>query len=94
MSENLFLLAEIFKRVAHGDRIVTYTRYGKTFVRRYFVPRNPRTEKQLKHRDRFSRAVKEWKKLTNEEKETYKQLAEGMSMSGFNLFMSLKMKET
>ncbi|MDI6917874.1 MAG: hypothetical protein QMC80_08785 [Thermoplasmatales archaeon] len=94
MSNNLFLLAEIYKRVAHGDRIVTYNRYGKTYVRRYFVPRNPRTEKQRNHRDRFKNAVKEWKNLTEKEKETYKQLAEGMSMSGFNLFMSLKMKET
>ena len=59
---------------------------GFTYVRRYEVPRNPRSKKQQRHRARFAEAVAAWRRLTAKERKTYDRRAVGMS--GYNLFIS------
>ena len=68
---------------------VFVTRSGQeTHIRPYVKPRDPKTPKQIVHREKFRLASLAWTKLTPEEKEPYNQLAkqEG-KCSGFNLFI-------
>jgi wobble nucleotide-excising tRNase len=65
----------------------------KKYFRKYKKPKNPRTRKQQGNRNKFKRAVGEWKKLSEKEKENYKELAEELHMTGFNLFISKYLNE-
>ena len=65
----------------------------KKYFKKYRKPKNPRTKKQQSNRNRFKKAVREWHKLSDEEQEKYKTLAEELSMTGFNLFISRCLNE-
>jgi|GEM_PF-6439809 len=65
----------------------------KKYFKKYRKPKNPRTKRQQTNRNRFKRAVREWHNLSNEEQEKYKVLAEKLSMTGFNLFISKCLNE-
>ena len=93
MNSELLILNRILKEMIKGKKIVPYKRQGKIFLRRHRKAKNPRTRNQTRHRKEFKKAVDEWKKLTDEEKEKYSQLAEKMSMSGFNLFVSRHLRK-
>lgn len=93
MNSELLILNRILKEMIKGKKIVPYKRQGKIFLRKYRKAKNPRTRKQVRHRREFKKAVDEWKKLTDEEKEKYSQLAEELNMSGFNLFVSKHLRK-
>lgn len=59
---------------------------GKTYIKRYKKPRDPRTGKQLTNRSLFSQAAAGWQTLTETEKEAYNQAAKYEPYSGYNLW--------
>ncbi|MDI6783775.1 MAG: hypothetical protein QME64_06745 [bacterium] len=63
------------------------TRNGKTYIKRYAIPANPRTEKQQAHRIRFGQIAKSWSSLPPEMQEQYNQLAKEQPKNGFNLYI-------
>jgi hypothetical protein len=73
--------------------IVFYHRYGKEYARVYVKPFNPDTESQRFIRKTFGSAVKSWQELPFTEKDKYKRKARRLAMSGYNLFISLYMKD-
>ncbi len=79
-----------YLRTAHGglDGLVLYRRYGKIYIKRRTIPKNPRTEPQVKCRGNFSGSVKAWQVLPEEEKNLYRIRAKRKKKSGYNLFMS------
>jgi len=52
----------------------------------YYITRNPRTELQQAHRQKYGEAVGAWRGLTPEEKNQYNVRAKGKRYSGWNLF--------
>ncbi|HPJ36783.1 MAG TPA: DUF6266 family protein [Spirochaetota bacterium] len=78
----------------HGrlGNIIFYTVNGINYARSYSIPENPRTEAQQKNRVNFADAVKLWQGLTDAEKAKYNRMAIGKPLSGYNLFISMKMK--
>ncbi len=79
-----------YLRTAHGglDGLVLYRRYGKIYIKRRTIPKNPRTEPQVKCRGNFGGGVKAWQVLPEEEKNIYRERAKRKRKSGYNLFMS------
>lgn len=63
---------------------------GKHFFTRgrYYIPTNPRTEKQTAVRSRFRDSVLAWKNLTENEKTFYNKKAKGKPTSGICIFIS------
>jgi len=78
----------------HGriGNVIFYNVNGYNYARSWSVPENPRTEVQQKNRVNFADAVKLWQGLTDAEKAEYNCVAEGKPLSGYNLFISMKMK--
>lgn len=74
-----------------GD-LIWYNVKGNQYVRSYTHPCNPRTEAQQRNRATFAEAVKLWQCLSVEEKSLYNRMAEGKPHSGYNFFISLRMK--
>lgn len=66
---------------------------GRPYVREYQVPRNPRTEKQVKQRALFKQVVDEFKALSDEAKKTLHVEAEKVQITPLNLYMKRRMKE-
>ena len=79
----------------HGKigKIVHYNRNGIQCARSYAVPRNPDTPAQRENRKSFAEAVKLWQALSPEEKYRYNRNARKLRISGYNLFISLYLKE-
>jgi hypothetical protein len=79
----------------HGrlGNVIFYTVYGNNYARSYSIPKNPRTEAQQKNRVNFAEAVKLWQGLSDAEKRKYNRMAAGKPLSGYNLFISMKMKK-
>jgi hypothetical protein len=72
---------------------VFVTRAGQaTHVRPYLIPHDPKTAKQLAHRQKLKSAVAEWQKMTPEQREEWNILAINEPMSGYNLFIQTAMK--
>lgn len=78
----------------HGrlGNVIFYNTNGNNYARSYSIPKNPRTGAQQKNRINFADAVKLWQGLTDAEKGEYNRMAIGKPLSGYNLFISLKMK--
>ena len=93
MNSELPILNKILEEMIKGKRVVPYKRHGKIFLRKYRKPKDPRTKKQIRYRRKFKKALNEWKNLTKEEKEKYKQSAKDLSITGFNLFISKYLKK-
>lgn len=87
-------LSSIIKEVRgrFGD-YVFYMRNGNICARKYILPPNPRTKKQQHGRYLFAAAVKEWKKLDADTKEMWNKAAKSIRKRGYNLFISITMKE-
>ncbi len=79
-----------YLRTAHGGMgdLVLYRRYGKIYIKARTIPKNPRTEPQVKCRGNFGGSVKAWQVLPEEEKAIYRARAKRKRKSGYNLFMS------
>lgn len=79
----------------HGriGKIIHYNRKGVQYARSYAVPRNPDTPAQRRNRKTFAEAVKLWQGLSPEEKHRYNRKAMKLTMNGYNLFISLHLKE-
>ena len=87
-------LNEHFKSIhGHIGGIVFYNINGIQYVRSHSIPYNPKTLSQQKNRGTFAAAVKQWQVLKPEERYVYKQMARYKPFSGYNLFISMKMKE-
>ena len=54
---------------------------------KFYTPANPQTVPQQAHRALFADAVSAWQVLNDDEKNAYDEEAEGLPLSGFNLFM-------
>lgn len=67
---------------------VLYTVKGRTYMRRYVIPRNPRTEKQTENRSLFAEAMHSWKGLPDKEKEVYRRRTANLPMHPHNLYIS------
>lgn len=72
--------------------MVFYNVAGVQLVRRYSIPRNPRTEIQQANRSAFALAIQCWHMTTPAEKSFYERIAYGMNCSGYNLFISMRMR--
>ena len=70
-----------------GDLIICRRR-GRTYLRSRVIPRNPRTEKQMENRSKFSLAVEAWQSLPESEKDKYRYRARRRKYYGYNLFIS------
>ena len=82
------LIKSISGRIGNA---VFYCRGNTQCVRSYVVPKNPDTALQREVRGNFSGAVKSWQQMTPEERYAYARKARGLSMSGYNLFISFFM---
>ena len=72
---------------------VYYTSRSTRCVRRYVVPRNPRTEKQQAGRACFADAVRQWQELASYKKVQWNGKAMVRRISGYNLFISEHLRE-
>lgn len=77
----------------HVEGYVFATWKGRTYIKRYAKPHNPRSEKQQRHRRLFREAVQAYKLLAPEEKERLDREASARRITGLNLFMSMYMRE-
>lgn len=73
--------------------IVYYNTNGKEYARVYTIPGNPDTEGQRAVRRTFGDAVKSWQMLPEDKKQNYNMKARRLPISGYNLYISLYMKE-
>ena len=73
---------------------VYYTSRSTRCVRRYVVPRNPRTEKQQAGRACFADAVRQWQELASYKKVQWNGKAMVRRISGYNLFISEHLTES
>lgn len=62
---------------------------GKSYGRksRFYIPKNPQSENQMARRGIFASGVSSYQALSEGEKASWKEKAEGLPLSGFNLFM-------
>ncbi len=72
--------------------LVFYKRYGKTIMRAWVLPPNPRTQAQQANRERFARAMAAWQGLSSVDKAALNIQAKKRGMTGHNLFISRFMK--
>ncbi len=70
---------------ALGGDVIASSWKGRRYLKAYAKPRNPRTELQQQHRQRFAQAVAAWKALPADRRAAYDRAARGMS--GYNLFI-------
>ena len=75
-------------------QLVHVRRHNKQYVRTRVIPCNPRTECQMMNRMMFKDAVRAWQSLSSQEKDVYRIRAEKTNRSGYNLFISLSMKNS
>lgn len=75
----------------NGNYIHYYVK-GYHYVRSYSIPRNPRSMAQQKNRSTFAEAVKSWQELSHEARGIYNRIASNERYSGYNLFISMRMK--
>src|SRR3990170_551960 len=68
-----------------GKELVASSWKGKDYVRAYVVPEDPKTPRQLEHRQIWREAVAAWHALSETERAEYDREAEGMT--GFNVFV-------
>jgi len=73
--------------------MVIYTRFGRTVMRIWIKPPNPRTDKQQSNRARFAQAMAAWQGLDGNQKKAYNAKARRLGMTGHNLFISRYMKD-
>jgi hypothetical protein len=71
----------------HGE-FVYVTSQGKTYLRRYVVPQDPKTEPQLTQRNYFKIAVSHYQQESDEIKSFWKDKAKSIiGKSGYNLYL-------
>ncbi len=79
---------------AFGSQKFVYSSWrGISYVKRYVKPNNPRTKKQRKYRMLFGNATRAYQALSAEEKQSFARKAQGLSLSGFNVFVSEYMRK-
>ena len=76
----------------HRGRIKNRPRRAYYVRMRYYRPTNPRTPRQQTRRAKFAEAVAGWEELTPVEKKFYNHKARGRSLTGYNLYISEKMR--
>ncbi len=72
---------------------VYYSAYGREYLRVYVKPENPDTVAQKTVRKTFGNAVRSWQSLSGEEKQKHNKKAYRLNLSGYNLYISLFMKD-
>ena len=80
---------------AHGrlGNVIYYNVKGCQYARSYSIPRNPRTAAQQQNRATFADAVRAWQELPQSGKFMYNKMAMGQKSSGYNIFISMRMKD-
>ncbi len=73
--------------------MVFYSRNGKTFVRRWVIPKDPKTPLQKAARKNFANLVKTWQRMNAEMKQSWKHYP-GRRGTPYNAFMSENMKRS
>jgi hypothetical protein len=73
---------------ALGTSLIAETWNGIAYIKRYAVPRNPRTKRQQRRRRRFADAVAAWGRLPPAERRRFEEEARDLPLSGYNLFIS------
>ncbi len=73
---------------ALGKSIIAETWHGINYIKKYAVPRNPRTARQQVGRRRFADAVAAWQALPPDDRRRYDLDARNLGCSGYNLFIS------
>ncbi len=68
-----------------GDDLIASSWKGIEYLKKYTIPKNPKTEEQTRNRDIFKVAIGIWPRLSPRQKQFYNKIAEGMS--GYNLFV-------
>jgi len=77
----------------HLGNFVYYNSYGREYIRVYTKPENPDTAKQKIVRKTFGDAVRSWQSLPSEQHQKYNKKARRLSLSGYNLYISIYMKD-
>ncbi len=86
-------LNPIMRSVSGGvGNLVFYERYGRTVMRTWILPPNPRTVKQQSNRARFAQAMAAWQGLCADDKTLFNAQAKKLRITGHNLFISRYMK--
>ena len=62
-------------------------RQGTQYVKRYRIPFDPKTDKQLENRAKWKYIAQSWQNLTDSEKAEYNLRATEQRFSGFNLYV-------
>ena len=73
-----------------GKKETAVVRKGQQFLRKYVLPHDPKTPKQMRQRKKYAKANEVWRRMPESEKEAYDNRAGNMNMgmSGYNLFVS------
>lgn len=67
---------------------LVYSRWkGRSYVRRYVVPANPRSGSQIGMRAMMSFLSKQWAELSGAQQATWEDLADAISVSPFNAYV-------
>ena len=75
------------------DEIVYVTRSGKTYLRRYVIPRNPRTVPQQTQRNYLKIALSHYQQESAETKTFWKEQAKNIrGKNGYNLYLGAVIK--
>jgi len=75
------------------DSVVFYAYNDRQYMRRYVVPCNPDTAEQRVNRARFAKSVHLWQALPGYQKSQWNGKALLLRMSGYNLFISSRLKD-
>jgi len=76
-----------------GKSMTACTRHGKTYLRKWVKPSDPKTQIQLYRRGNFAEAMAAWKELPREEQKRYNEMARKKRMNGTNLFVKMYIQE-
>lgn len=85
----------LFSMQASGkwEEFVYVTRNGKTFLRKYVIPKNPKTVPQQTNRNYFRTAVEHYQQEDKETRAFWKEKAKDIrGKSGYNLYLSAVIK--
>ena len=88
-------LYSIAARGKIGNAMVFGAWKGIAWVRRQFIPQNPKSTEQVAHRLIFSQAIDGWHGTTADQKTAWQTGIErkGYTMSGFNYYVSEYIKD-
>ena len=71
-----------------GSCLIFQVWHGRAYAKRYFRPRNPKSQEQNILRARIRKAVARWQSATQETKDLWNAYAKRLNGTGYNAYLS------